>query len=133
MEIWKKNPLVQYDNQLGKIRQEKLQLKKRLEELDDQEIDTLNNRRDAGIKKYMSNEKRKRLLDEAETLGFSHEEIQALRVYVDNWNQDIVTNAIIDELENLEKYIEKQAPHKKNPLYKLGGLTNSCGGNENDD
>ena len=47
MAIWKKNPLEEYDNQLGKIQQEKLQIKKRLEELEILETNTLENRKDA--------------------------------------------------------------------------------------
>lgn len=41
MGIWKKNPLEEYDNQLGKIHQEKLQLKQRMEELENLEKNTL--------------------------------------------------------------------------------------------
>lgn len=127
MGIWKKEPLSEYDNQLGKIRQEKLELTKRLSELDIMENDVLDNRRDAGLKKYMNVELRKKLLNEAEGLGFSHEEIEKLRAYENEWNQDIVSNSVIDEFVDLEKYIKKQAPHKGNLLYMLGK-----GGNQDD-
>lgn len=133
MEIWKKNPLEKYDNQLGKIKQEKLELKNRLEELEKLEINTLNDRKNAGMKKYMNKEKRERLLAEAEELGFSHEAIEKLREQAKDWNQDNISNETIDEFEGLEKYINRQAPHKKNPLYLIGSITNLVGGNEDDD
>ena len=131
--IWKKNPLEEYDNQLGKIQQEKLQLKQRMEELENLEKNTLEDRKDVGLRMYMRAEKRERLLSEAEELGFSHELIEELRKKTKDWNQDNITNEIIDEFENLKFYIEKQAPYRKNPLYFLGGITNIVGGNENDD
>ena len=49
MGIWKKNPLEEYDNQLGKIHQEKLQLKQRMEELENLEKNTLEDRKDVGV------------------------------------------------------------------------------------
>ena len=51
--IWKKNPLEEYDNQLGKIQQEKLQLKQRMEELENLEKNTLEDRKDVGLRMYM--------------------------------------------------------------------------------
>lgn len=132
MAIWKKNPLEEYDNQLGKIQQEKLQIKKRMEELEALEKNTLESRKDAGLRMYMKVEKRERLFSEAEELGFSHEIIENLRNQTEDWNQDNITNEVIDELENLNVYIKKQAPHKKNPLYLLGGIANNIGGSEND-
>lgn len=131
--IWKKNPLEEYDNQLGKIQQEKLQIKKRLEELDILETNTLENRKDAGLRMYMKVEKREKLFLEAEELGYSHEIIESLRNQTEDWNQDNITNELLDEIENLNVYIKKQAPHKRNPLYLLGGITNIAGGSENDD
>lgn len=131
--IWKKNPLEEYDNQLGKIQQEKLQLKQRMEELENLEKNTLEDRKDVGLRLYMKEEKRESVLSEAEELGFSHELIEELRNKTKDWNQDNITNEIIDEFENLNFYIKKQAPYRKNPLYFLGGITNIVGGNENGD
>ncbi len=131
--IWKKNPLEEYDNKLGKIQQEKLQIKKRLEELETLETNTLENRKDAGLRMYMKVEKREKLFLEAEKLGYSHEIIENLRNQTEDWNQDNITNEVLDEIENLNVYIKKQAPHKRNPLYLLGGITNIAGGSENDD
>lgn len=111
--IWKKNQLEEYDNQLGKIQQEKMRLKKRMEELEDLEKNTLDIRRDTGLRIYMNEDKRERLLREAEELGFSHESIEELRTQIKDWNQDNVSNEMIDELENLKKYIKRQSPHKK--------------------
>ena len=133
MEIWKKNLLESYDNQLGRIRQEKLGLKKRLQELDELENNTLSERKNAGIKKYLDENKRNNILNEAEKLGFSHEAIEKLRDIARDWNQDNVSNDIIDEFVNLESYIENQAPHKKNPLYRLGDMLNFSGGDEDVD
>ncbi|WP_444240619.1 hypothetical protein [Eshraghiella crossota] len=133
MAIWKKNPLEEYDNKLGKIQQEKLQIKKRLEELETLETNTLENRKDAGLRMYMKVEKREKLFLEAEKLGYSHEIIENLRNQTEDWNQDNITNEVLDEIENLNVYIKKQAPHKRNPLYLLGGITNIAGGSENDD
>lgn len=59
MGIWKKNPLEEYDNQLGKIHQEKLQLKQRMEELENLEKNTLEDRKDVGLRMYMREEKEK--------------------------------------------------------------------------
>ena len=66
MGIWKKDPIKTYDNQLGKIDQEELQLIKRLEDLRKLKEDTLDNRRNAGLRKYMNESKRNNLLQEAE-------------------------------------------------------------------
>ena len=131
--IWKKNQLEEYDNQLGKIQQEKTWLKKRMEELEELEKNTFDIRRDTGLRMYMNEDKRERLLREAEELGFSHEGIEELRIRIKDWNQDNVSNEIIDELENLKKYIKRQSSYKKNPLYILGGINNLIGGNEDDD
>lgn len=133
MGIWKKNPLEEYDNRLGKIQQEKLKLKQRMEELETLEKNTLEDRKDVGLRIYMMEKKREDLLSEAEELGFSHELIEDLREQTRDWNQDNITNEHIDEFENLKKYIKKQSPHRKNPLYILGGVTNIVGGNENGD
>lgn len=105
MGIWKKNPLEEYDNQLGKIQQEKLQLKQRMEELENLEKNTLEDRKDVGLRMYMREEKRERLLSEAEELGFSHELIEELRKKTKDWNQDNITNEIIDEFENLNLFV----------------------------
>ncbi len=69
MAIWKKNPLEEYDNKLGKIQQEKLQIKKRLEELEILETNTLENRKDAGLRMYMKVEKREKLFWKQKNLG----------------------------------------------------------------
>lgn len=128
MGIWKKDPIETYDNQLGKIDQEELELLKRLEDLRKTKQDILVNRRDAGLKKYMSESKRNALLGEAERLGYSHSVIEKLKEYSDDWNQDKVSNEIIDEFENLGKYIKEQAPYKDNPLYKVSAIVNGGGG-----
>lgn len=86
MKIWKKNSLESYDNQLGKIRQAKLGLKKRLQELDELENNTLSEHKNAGIKKYLDENKRNNILNEAEKLGFSHEAIEKLRDIARDWN-----------------------------------------------
>lgn len=132
MRIWKKNSLIEYDNQLGKIDQEKLKLKQRMDELEELEKNTLEERKNVGFRMYMKQEKREKLLSEAEELGFSHKLIEKLREQTKDWNQDSITNEIIDEFENLNTYIKVQAPHKKNPLYFIGGIGNIKGGNEND-
>ena len=81
----------------------------------------------------MKEEKRERLLSEAEELGFSHVLIEELRKKTKDWNQDNITNEMINEFENLNLYIKKQAPYRRNPLYFLGSITNIVGGNENGD
>ena len=132
MAMWKKDPLEEYDNQLGKIQQEKLDLKNRIKELDALEIDVLKNRKDMGLRMYMKAEKREKLLSEAEELGYSHKVIEDLRNFSKDWNQDNVTNELINEFKNVELYIKKNAPHRKNLLYLLGCVTNDRGGNEDD-
>lgn len=131
MGIWKKDPIKTYDNQLGKIDQEELQLIKRLEDLRKLKEDTLDNRRNAGLRKYMNESKRNNLLQEAERLGYSHDDIARLKKHSDDWNQDNISNEVIDEFENLGKYIKAQAPYKGNPLYKVC-VTLNLGGNENE-
>lgn len=66
-----KDPIKTYDNQLGKIDQEELQLLKRLEDLRRLKEDTLYNRRNVGLRKYMNESNRNDLLKEAERLGYS--------------------------------------------------------------
>lgn len=113
MAIWKKNPLEEYDNKLGKIQQEKLQIKKRLEELEILETNTLENRKDAGLRMYMKVEKREKLFLEAEELGYSHEIIENLRNQTEDWNQDNITNEVLDEIENLNVYIKNKLHTKE--------------------
>lgn len=131
MGIWKKDPIKTYDNQLGKLDQEELWLMKRLEDVRKLKADTLDNRRNAGPKKYMNAGKRNNLLSEAERLGYSHDEIARLKKCSDDWNQDNISNEVIDEFENLGKYIKSQASYKDNLLYKVCDIL-SLGGNENE-
>lgn len=121
MAIWKKNPLEEYDNKLGKIQQEKLQIKKRLEELEILETNTLENRKDAGLRMYMKVEKREKLFLEAEELGYSHEIIENLRNQTEDWNQDNITNEVLDEIENLNVYIKKTSSTQKKPIVFIEG------------
>ena len=132
MEIRRKNLIDIYNNQLREVEQEELETKHTLQLIQEKKMNILNNRKDAGIKKYNNSNKRKQLLDDAELLGFSSTEIEILRQYIQQWDPDNVTNEIIDKFENLEKYIKKQAPHKKSFLYKIGSLPNNNGGTEND-
>ncbi len=130
--IWKKDPIQECDNQLRSIRQEKLELLKRIDELSDQENNTLNARRDAGIRKYIKHQDRERILSAAEKLGYSHDVISSLRDKSHDWNQDTVTNETIDKFVQLEQFIRSQAAYKSNIFYRIGSWFPDDGGNDND-
>lgn len=127
MEIRKKNPIKIFDNKLGKLDQEELDIRNRLSQIEQERKNLLNQRKNAGIKKYMSRDKRNELLNEGKDLGFSLSELKILEYYNDHWNQDTITNDAITDFDNLEKYVIEQAPYKTNLLYRLGNIYHNGG------
>ncbi len=64
---------------------------------------------------------------EAEELGYSHEIIENLRNQTEDWNQDNITNEVLDEIENLNVYIKTSSTQKKSIVF-IGSITNIAGG-----
>lgn len=132
MKMRKKNPLGKYDNQVEKVEQSILVSKKRLEQQYELKSNILSERRDAGIKRYLNRDKRETLLNDAEQFGYSHDEIDRLRNDTKDWNQDNISNEIIDDLVELENYVLERLPYKERLLYYLGGIIDLRGGDEDE-
>lgn len=128
MAVWKRETFEYYDDQIATVRQEKLELKKELDDKEAEEQLLLEKRRDLGIKKYASIKTREQIISEAESCGYSLKAIDKLKEYNKlSWDQDNVTNEIIDDFTDAFNYILQQKKYRKSVLYKIGAI---FGGNE---
>lgn len=87
------------------MKTKKTECLKMIQGIDEQISNIVDERRDYGIKQYLDKKKREELLGNAERYGYSPEKLRELRVYVDEWNQDCVTNDVLDSFNaNVRKY-----------------------------
>ena len=94
---------------------------------------TVDEKRDYGIKHYLDREKRKELLENAEKYGYSLEKINELRVFIDEWNQDCVTNDVLDSFRVIEEFVKNnQEQYKENIMYKFSKFLSNEGRNSNE-
>lgn len=115
----------EFDNQISNLNSDKLECLREIKKLDDEISNKEEERLNYGIKYYLEKGKRENLLSQAKAYGYSETKINALMPYVDNWNQDIITNDIIDSFRMVEKFInDNQDNYKKNILYKFSKLFN---------
>lgn len=123
MAFIKKKTLVYYDKRIENVRQRKLELKRELEKADEEEKSLECQRRDFGMGKYGTKKVRSRIISEADYYHYSQCEIEKLKKYMDlDWNQDNVTNEVIDDFSDAEEYIKSQTPYRRNPFYKIGDM-----------
>lgn len=122
-----------YDNKISDLKTKKTEYLKMIQGIDEQISNIVDARRDYGIKQYLDKKKREELLKNAEKYGYSPEKIHELRVYVDEWNQDCVTNDVLDSFRVIEEFVKNnQEPYKENWIYKLSKFLSNEGRNSNE-
>ena len=122
----------EFDNDIGKMQRERLEHIRQLNSLDNSIESKEEARRDYGLRYYGNKEKRKTLLIEARAYGYSEERIRELFPYVETWNQDCVTNDILDRFRLVEKFVEEnKQPYQKSFFYKLSRVMDGGVLNEN--
>jgi len=101
--------------------------------IDEKISNTVNEKLDYGIKYFLDREKRKELLENAEKYGYSPKKIDELRVFIDEWNQDCVTNDVLDSFKVLEEFVKNnQEPYKGNIMYRFSKILSNEGRNSNE-
>ena len=131
MALWKKETFEYYDDRITKVRQEKLELQKKVDNKEIEEQSLWEKRRDFGIKKYASIKTREWIISEAESCGYSSKAIDKLKEYNNfSWDQDNITNEIIDEFTDAHNYIRQQKNYRESIFYKIG---DKFGGSEHED
>ena len=122
-----------YNNKISDLRHKKTEQVKIIQGIDEKISNTVNEKLDYGIKYFLDREKRKELLENAEKYGYSPKIINELRVFIDEWNQDCVTNDVLDSFKFLEEFVkDNQEPYKGNIMYKFSKLLSSEGRNSNE-
>ena len=115
----------EFDNQISNLNSDKLEHLKEIKKIDDKISNKEEERLNYGIKYYLEKGKREDLLIQAKEYGYSETKINALLPYVDNWNQDIITNDIIDSFRMIEKFVDdNQENYKGTILYKISKFFN---------
>lgn len=72
-------------------------------------------------------------MENAERYGYSPEKLRELRVYVDEWNQDCVTNDVLDSFRVIEEFVkDNQEQYKGNIMYKFSKFLSNEGRNLNE-
>lgn len=133
MFIKKTDKIDDYNNQIKLAKNEILELTRKLESKKEELNNISNEKRDYGIHKYLSKEYRVSLLSQAKALGYSIQIIEKLEQYVEEWNQDVITDDIIDSFKIIEEFIKnKQEPYKDSIVYKIGKFFDCNGGNGNE-
>lgn len=65
--------------------------------------------------------------------GYSPEKLRELKVYVDEWNQDCVTNDVLDSFRVIEEFVkDNQEQYKGNIMYKFSKFLSDEGRNLNE-
>lgn len=122
-----------YDNKISDLKTKKTEYLKMIQGIDEQISNTVDEKRDYGIKHFLNREKRKELLENAEIYGYSPEKINELRVFIDEWNQDCVTNDVLDSFRLIEEFVKNnQEQYKGNIMYKFSKFLSNEGRNSNE-
>lgn len=122
-----------YDNKISDLKTKKTEYLKMIQGIDEQISNTVDKKRDYGIKHFLDREKRKELLENAEKYGYSPEKINELRVFIDEWNQDCVTNDVLDSFRLIEEFVKNnQEQYKGNIMYKFSKFLSNEGRNSNE-
>lgn len=93
------------DNQISNLNKNKLEYVREIKKIDNEISNKEEERLNYGIKYYLEKEKRENLLNQAKAYGYSERKINELLPYIDNWNQDIITNDTIDSFRMIEKFV----------------------------
>lgn len=122
-----------YDNKISDLKTKKTEYLKMIQGIDEQISNIVDERRDYGIKQYWDKKKREELLKNAEKYGYSPEKLHELKVYVDEWNQDCVTNDVLDSFRVIEEFVkDNQEQYKGNIMYKFLKFLSDKGRNSNE-
>lgn len=122
-----------YDNRISDLKTKKTKYLKMIQDIDEKISNTVDEKRDYGIKHYLDRKQREELLETAEKYGYSPEKINELRMYVDEWNQDCVTNDVLDSFRVIEKFVkDNQESYKENIMYKFSKFLSNEGRNSNE-
>lgn len=122
-----------YDNRISDLKTKKTKYLKMIQYIDEKISNTVDEKRDYGIKHYLDRKQREELLETAEKYGYSPEKINELRMYVDEWNQDCVTNDVLDSFRVIEKFVkDNQESYKENIMYKFSKFLSNEGRNSNE-
>lgn len=121
---------LEFDNKISNLNSKKNEYLKMIQRLDEQISNTNDEKLNYGIKHYLDKQKRQELLELAAKYGYSPEKLSQLQKYVDEWNQDVITNDVLDSFRMVEQFVhENQEPYKGNIMYKLSKFLNNEGGN----
>ena len=131
LAFWKKETFEYYDARIATVQQEKLELQRKVDDKETEKQSLLKKRRDFGIKKYASIRTRELIISEAESCGYSPKAINKLKEYNKfSWDQDNITNEILDDFTDAFNFIRKQKKYRESFLYKIGDI---FGGSEDED
>lgn len=123
----------EFDNMLSELRTDKLEYLKKIDILDEKISNTVEEKRNYGLRYFLDREKRENLLEQAAKYGYSPLKINELQPYIDNWNQDIITNEVVNSFRIVEQFVnDNQEKYKGHFMYKVSKLFQSQGGNENE-
>ena len=124
---------VEFDNKISDLKTKKTECLKMIQGLDEQLSNTVDERLNYGIKYYFDKQKRHELLELAAQYGYSPEKLSQLRKYVDEWNQDVITNDILDSFRMVEQFVnDNQETYKGNIMYKFSKFLSNDGRNSNE-
>lgn len=124
---------VEFDNKISDLNTKKTEYLKMIQGLDEQLSNTVDERLNYGIKYYLDKQKRHELLELAAQYGYSPEKLSQLRKYVDEWNQDVITNDVLDSFRMVEQFVyDNQETYKGNIMYKFSKFLSSGGRNSNE-
>lgn len=122
-----------YDNKISDLKTKKTEYLKMIQGLDEQISNTAEERLNYGIKHYLDRQKRQELLKTAEKYGYSPEKLGWLQKYVEEWNQDVITNDVLDSFRMVEQFVnDNQESYKENIMYKFSKLLSDEGRNSNE-
>ena len=121
-----------YDNKISDLKTKKTEYLKMIQGIDEQISNIVDERRDYGIKQFLD-KNIKEQLENAEKYGYSPEKLRELKVYVDEWNQDCVTNDVLDSFRVIEEFVKNnQEQYKGNIMYKFSKFLSDEGRNSNE-
>lgn len=120
----KRDKLDEYDNDIAdKFRE--------INKINNEIMKTEKKKHEYGFNLFNNKQKRRDIISEADKYGFSKKKIEIMNQYANEWNQDNVTNDVIDVFHLAEKFVKNcQEGYKNNFLYKLSKMIDIGSKNE---
>ena len=119
----------EYDEKISNLNSTKLEYQKQIQKIESTVDNLKNSRRNAGLTYYGDKKKREELIEKGRVNGYSETKLKMLQPYVEEWNQDNVTNEILDDFNILEQFVAERYSYQKNKLYKISNFFSDGGGN----